>query len=162
MEFWKAKENDIYGINLLLEQVLDIHHNGRPDIFKSNAKKYTDKELIEIIKDETRPIFVAVEDQKVLGYCFCIFIEHKNDNILTPIKTLYIDDLCVDEKQRGKNIGTKLYEHTLNFAKEKGFYNLTLNVWALNKSAVKFYEKLGLKPQKIGMEKIIKGEEQSE
>lgn len=162
MEIRKAKENDIYGINLLLEQVLDIHHNGRPDIFKSNAKKYTDKELIEIIKDETRPIFVAVEDQKVLGYCFCIFIEHKNDNILTPIKTLYIDDLCVDEKQRGKNIGTKLYEHTLNFAKEKGFYNLTLNVWALNKSAVKFYEKLGMKPQKIGMEKIIKGEEQSE
>lgn len=156
MEIRKAKENDIYGINLLLEQVLDIHHNGRPDIFKSNAKKYTDKELIEIIKDETRPIFVAVEDQKVLGYCFCIFIEHKNDNILTPIKTLYIDDLCVDEKQRGKNIGTKLYEHTLNFAKEKGFYNLTLNVWALNKSAVKFYEKLGLKPQKIGMEKILK------
>ena len=156
MEIRKALEKDICGINLLLEQVLDIHHNGRPDIFKSNTKKYTDKELLEIIEDETRPIFVAVEGEKVLGYCFCIFVEHKNDNILTPIKTLYIDDLCVDEKQRGKNIGTKLYEHTLNFAKERGFYNLTLNVWTLNKSAVKFYEKLGLEPQKIGMEKILK------
>lgn len=156
MEIRKAKENDICGINLLLEQVLDIHHNGRPDIFKGNTKKYTDEELLEIIEDETRPIFVAVENQKVLGYCFCVFVEHKNDNILTPIKTLYIDDLCVDEKQRGKNIGTALYEYTLNFAKEKGCYNLTLNVWALNKSAMKFYEKLGLEPQKIGMEKILK------
>ncbi len=156
MEIKKASAKNIKGINNLLEQVLEIHHKGRPDIFKANTKKYTDKELLEIIEDETRPVFVALEGEKVLGYCFCIFIEHKNDNILTPIKTLYIDDLCVDRAERGKNIGTALYQHTLNYAKESGCYNLTLNVWTLNKSAMKFYEKLGMEPQKIGMEKILK------
>lgn len=74
---------------------------------------------------------------------------------MTDIKTLYIDDLCVDETARGKHIGTSLYEYVLKYAKEQGCYNVTLNVWADNVNAVKFYEKIGLKIQKIGMEKIL-------
>ncbi len=74
---------------------------------------------------------------------------------MQEVKTLYIDDLCVDEEARGKHVGTALYEHVLHFAKENGYYNVTLNVWADNKKAVGFYEKLGLHVQKIGMEKIL-------
>ena len=69
--------------------------------------------------------------------------------------TLYIDDLCVDEKSRGQHIGRAIYEYVLKFAKENGCYNVTLNVWACNESAMKFYEKCGLSVQKIGMEKIL-------
>lgn len=151
----RANVKDINGINRLLRQVLDIHHNGRPDIFKSAAKKYTDEQLKFIIKDENRPIFVAYLNGEVLGYAFCIFQQEKENNILTDIKTLYIDDLCVDENARGKRIGSKLYDYILEFAKENGCYNVTLNVWYCNQSALKFYEKLGLTPQKIGMEKIL-------
>jgi len=32
---------------------------------------------------------------------------------------------------------------------------VTLNVWCCNESAMKFYESLGMKPQKIGMEAIL-------
>ena len=106
----------------------------------------------------TTPVrfFVAVNDsQKVLGYAFCIFQQHLNDNILTDIKTLYIDDLCVDEQLRGQHIGKALYEAVLAFARESGCYNVTLNVWSLNEPAMKFYEKCGLKPQKVGMETIL-------
>lgn len=144
------------GINELLRQVLEVHHNGRPDIFKSGAKKYTDAELDAILRDDTRPIFVAVDSQNaVLGYAFCVFIQHENNNILTPIKTLYIDDLCVDEGLRGQHIGRALYDFVVAFAKKSGCYNLTLNVWSCNESALRFYERLGLVPQKIGMEKIL-------
>ena len=152
----RAKNTDMPGINQLLEQVLMVHHNGRPDLFKSGAKKYTDEELVEIIRDDSKPIFVAVDEaDKVLGYAFCVFQQHINNNILTDVKTLYIDDLCVEEALRGQHIGKQLYEYVLAFAKDQGCYNVTLNVWACNESAMRFYEKCGLVPQKVGMEKIL-------
>lgn len=156
----RAKTEDINEINGLLHQVLMVHHNKRPDIFKKNTKKYTDEQLISIIKDDNTPIFVLEIDGRVRGYAFCVIIQHKEDNILTDIKTLYIDDLCVDESMRGKHIGKSLYDYVVAYAKEINCYNVTLNVWSLNTDAIKFYEKCGLKPQKIGMEKILdyKGE----
>ena len=152
----RAKETDMPGINNLLRQVLMVHYNGRPDLFKANAKKYTDEQLAELIKDDTKPIFVCVdEEETVLGYAFCVWQQHINNEILTDIKTLYIDDLCVDETRRGQHIGKSLYEHVLAYAKENNFYNVTLNVWSLNESAMKFYEACGLVPQKVGMEHIL-------
>ncbi len=152
----RATEKDISGINRLLEQVLTVHHNGRPDLFRANAKKYTDQQLAQILRDDSRPVFCMVDEhEQVLGYAFCVFIQHISDNILTGIKTLYIDDLCVDEAVRGQHIGKRLYEYVCAYAKESGCYNLTLNVWTCNESALKFYEKCGLKPQKIGMETIL-------
>ena len=156
MEIRRAMEKDMDGINNLLQQVCLVHHKGRPDLFKYGAKKYTDDQLRAIIHDDNRPIFTATdEDGKVLGYAFCIFQQHINDNILTDIKTLYIDDLCVDENIRGRHIGKQLYEAVLAFAREQGCYNVTLNVWSLNEPARKFYESCGLKPQKVGMETIL-------
>ena len=118
-------------------------------------KKYKDEELSAIIADDKRPIYVAEDNGEIVGYAFCIFQQHIDNNILTDIKTLYIDDLCVDESQRGNSIGRKLYEHVLDVAKKSGCYNVTLNVWSCNDGALKFYEKMGLAPQKIGMEKIL-------
>lgn len=155
MNIRRAEIKDTPRIIDLLNQVLTVHHNGRPDLFKGNCRKYTDGELMELIADDSRPIFVAEEDGFVMGYAFCVHVQHINDNILTDIKTLYIDDLCVDENIRGKHVGTALYEYVLKYAKEMGCYNVTLNVWACNESAMKFYEKCGLVPQKVGMEKIL-------
>lgn len=156
MEIRRAKEQDIDGINKLLFQVCLVHHKGRPDLFKYGAKKYTDDQLKDIIHDEERPILVAVdESEQVLGYAFCILQSHKGDNVLTDITTLYIDDLCVDETLRGQHVGSRIYQAVLDFAREKGCYNVTLNVWSCNPAAIKFYEACGLKPQKIGMETIL-------
>ena len=152
----RATETDLEGLNRLLRQVLEVHHAGRPDLFKGGAKKYTDEELIAILHDESTPVFAAVDEQnEVLGYAFCVFIQHKDNNILTDVKTLYIDDLCVDEATRGTGVGRALYDYVVAFAKEAGCYNLTLNVWACNEGARRFYEKLGLAPQKYGMETIL-------
>lgn len=156
MNIRRAQEKDMEGINSLLRQVLTVHHNGRPDLFRAGVKKYTDEELVSLIHDDTRPIFVGVDEKgDVLGYVFCIFQQHTGDNILTDIKTLYIDDLCVDEARRGQHIGKELYEYVLRFAGEQGCYNVTLNVWACNEGARRFYEKCGLVPQKFGMEAIL-------
>lgn len=156
MEIRRAKKEDIKGINQLLFQVLMVHHLGRPDLFKGNTKKYTDEELLEIIADDNRPVFVGIDETgNVVGYAFCIFQCHPNDQILTDIKTLYIDDICVDEMVRGQHVGRQLYEHVLEFARESGCYNVTLNVWECNPGAKKFYEACGMVPQKTGMETIL-------
>lgn len=155
MNIRRANINDKPRIEELLRQVLEVHHNARPDIFKGGTKKYTSDELDAIIADDSRPIFVAEDGEIVYGYAFCVFVCHEENNILTDIKTLYIDDLCVDEAARGKGIGRELYNFAVNFAKESGCYNLTLNVWADNVSALGFYEALGLHKQKIGMELIL-------
>ena len=156
MNIRRAKQADMPDINKLLNQVLMVHHYGRPDLFKSNVKKYTDEELALLIEDDSKPIFVAVDEtEEVLGYAFCVFQQHINNNILTDIKTLYIDDLCVDEEKRGMHIGKQLYDFVVEYAKSESCYNLTLNVWSCNVSAMKFYEKCGLVPQKVGMEVIL-------
>lgn len=157
MKIRRAEEKDVERIHELLVQVCMVHHKGRPDLFQGNQnRKYTDDQLKEILLDDKRPVFVAVDEKDwVLGYAFCMLQQHVGDNILTDIKTLYIDDLCVDEKIRGQHIGQALYEHVLGFAKEQGCYNVTLNVWSCNEAAMRFYESCGLKPQKIGMETIL-------
>ena len=151
----RATDKDIPVIDKLLYEVHKVHSDARPDIFKAGAKKYTDGQLEKIISDDKTPVFVAERDGEVVGYAFCIHRQFVNDNNMTDIKTLYIDDLCVDEAARGGHIGKRLYEYVLEFAKQNGYYNVTLNVWADNVNAVKFYEKIGLRIQKIGMEKIL-------
>lgn len=152
----RAEKRDVAKVLDLLTQVNMVHHIARPDLFNGPATKYTEEELCAIFADDTRPVFVYTDDaDAVLGYAFCIFQQHINDNILTDIKTLYIDDLCVDEEKRGMHIGKALYEYVLVYAKEQGCYNVTLNVWSGNDSAMAFYRGCGLTEQKVGMEKIL-------
>lgn len=156
MEIIKAEKKHIGAISVLLRQVLNIHNQIRPDIFKKDTKKYTRKELDKIIFENKSPIFICVDGDKILGYCFCIIEKVKNSNFLQDNKTLYIDDLCVDENYRGKGIGKALYNHVLEYAKSNDCFNVTLGVWTGNESAKGFYESLGFKPQKTYMELIIK------
>ena len=151
----KALPIDLPRINDLLHQVHDVHSSGRPDIFNKGNKKYNDSEILSIISDDKTPVFVAVDNDVVVGYAFCIVEEVVGNPSLVDMKSLYIDDLCVDETVRGKHIGTLLYDYVLDFAKQIGCYHVTLNVWCLNDSAMQFYLKRGLKPLKIVMEKII-------
>lgn len=151
----RAADADIPALDKLLYQVHKVHSDVRPDLFKAGAKKYTDEELKAILADDHTPVFVSEHEGKVLGYAFCIHKQFLNDNNMTDVKTLYIDDLCVDESSRGLHIGQQLYAYVIDYARAAGYYNVTLNVWADNKPALHFYEKIGLRVQKIGMEKIL-------
>ncbi len=151
----RASLKDIPYLTKLLLEVHRVHSDVRPDLFKRGAKKYSEEELTSMITTEIDPIFVAVAFDRVIGYAFCIHKEVKKHNSLQDLRTLYIDDLCVDEEFRGEHIGKMLYEYVLAYAKEKNYYNVTLNVWADNINAVKFFERIGMRIQKIGMEAIL-------
>ncbi len=151
----KAEEKDISAIMKLLVKVDMVHHMGRPDLFKGPATKYDEKQLKDIISDDDSPVFVYEDDGRVFGHAFCIHKQFKDDPILNDVRTLYIDDICVDEACRGKGVGKALYQHVFEYAGANNFYNITLNVWSCNPDAMKFYEAMGLVPQKICMERVL-------
>lgn len=148
-----AEPRDMEAVNSLLRQVLAVHHQGRPDLFRPEGKKYTDDELLTIFANPDSPVFVFDKEGAVLGYVFCAF-QKASSGALEPIKTLYVDDLCVSEKARGEGIGTALFNYVKEFARENGCHNITLHVWECNPGAKAFYETLGLKPQYTSMELI--------
>ena len=149
-----AEARDLPGVNALLQQVLAVHNAGRPDLFYETGKKYPDRLLLEIFTDPETPVFVYKDGGAVLGYAFCA-IQHHSSGSLKPVTTLYVDDLCVDEKARGRHIGTQLFEHVKTFAREKGCYNITLHVWECNPTARAFYDSLGMQPQYTSMELLV-------
>ena len=155
MEIRLANTSDIPGIIALLRQVGQVHHDIRPDLFRDGAQKYSPSDLEDLLKDAARPIFVGVEDGRLLGYCFCILEQVKDNPVLRDVKSLYIDDLCVDESIRGKHVGTGLYDHVCGYARSIGCSSVTLNVWCGNDSAMRFYESHGMKPRKIYMETAL-------
>ena len=163
----KATHNDIPRILELLSQVNDVHAEGRPDFFIKGKRKYNEEDLLKIINDDTTPVFVYVgtrlvtsgsgtrQATSVQGYAFCVIQDLSQCDNLRPDKSLYIDDICVDENYRRHGVGKKLYEHVLQFAKEEKCFNITLNVWAKNPGAQAFYESMGMTVQKVCMEQII-------
>ncbi|MBQ3423691.1 MAG: GNAT family N-acetyltransferase [Clostridia bacterium] len=151
----RATVEEIPAILDLLEQVNMVHHLGRPDLFKGPTTKYTAGELEALLSDEESPVFVCVDEGgRVLGHGFCR-LEHYGGRLMVERDSLYIDDICVDEAARGLGVGRALYGHIAAWAKARGCYDLTLNVWNCNPGAMAFYEKLGLVPYKVGMEKIL-------
>ena len=159
MEIRFAKPQDVAGIIALLQQVGQVHHRGRPDLFRRDAQKYRPEQVLALLDASNWSIFVAAEADTVLGYGFCQLKEYKNDPVIADHKELYIDDLCVDETSRGKGVGKGIYQEICCYAQSLGCYNVTLNVWSCNPGAMKFYEAMGLVPQKIGMEQVLNAEE---
>lgn len=156
MNIRRAEKKDTGKILKLLGEVLEIHSKIRPDIFISGTTKYTENQLAEKFNDDKKPVFVATDDNdEVLGYVFCIFLEQPFSTNMYQFTTLFIDDLCVDQNARGRQIGKKLYQHVLKFAKEKGCYDVTLNVWEGNDNARAFYEKMGMFVKETQMEVIL-------
>lgn len=155
MEIRFAQSRDIPGMLNLLQQVGEVHHQIRPDLFRSGAQKYDEAALEALLKNPDRPIFIAQNEGQVAGYAFCILQITKDDPVLRDRKVLYIDDLCVDEAQRGRGIAGALYQQVCQYARSIGCGAVTLNVWSGNDTAMAFYQKCGLKPQKVGMEFIL-------
>lgn len=156
MQIRKAEEKDVGRILELLTQVNMVHHSGRPDLFRGPAQKYPRETLARMVRSDADPIFCAVdESDRVLGYVMCQSRQITDDPIRTPVRTLYIDDLCVDEALRGRHIGRALYHYARDYAKKNGYYNITLHVWACNEGAAHFYEMCGMKPQYTCLEDLL-------
>ncbi|MBP5571717.1 MAG: GNAT family N-acetyltransferase [Bacteroidales bacterium] len=149
-----AGAEDLATVGRLLEHVLAVHHSGRPDLFRANGKKYTDDQLLDIFANPDTPVWVYERGGAVVAYAFCAMKAADAEN-LEAVKTLYLDDFCVDPSCQGQGIGRALFEYVRDWAANLGFHNLTLHVWECNPDARAFYDSLGLKPQYTSMEIIL-------
>lgn len=153
----RAEDKDIPAIDKLLSEVLEIHASIRPDIFIPGTRKYTEDELKQILHNDNTPVFAAVDEQdELLGYAFCALRKQPFSNNMIPFDSLFIDDLCVDQKARGQHVGHALMEYVKEYARKLGCYEVTLNVWEGNDQARSFYEHEGMKVKETQMEYILK------
>lgn len=155
MEITFAQKEDLGRILELLLQVNKTHHEARPDLYDGPTTKYSYDELIHMLDDPDRPIFVAKEDDLVLGYLMAQSKYYERLRHKHPIKTFYIDDLCVDVNSRGMHVGQSLYAYAKNYAITRGFHNITLHVYGFNLDAINFYQKMGLQTQYLCLEEVI-------
>ena len=152
----RAQLRDCADLQRLLLQIDNQHAQSRPDLFRQDAVKYDESACLRILADEKRPVFVAADaGERVCGYAFCEVLQYKNHAVLRDCRTLYLDDLCVDESCRRQGIGEKLMAAVMAYARENGAYNVDLNVWEFNENAIRFYEKNGFTTQRRKMEVIL-------
>ncbi|MFI3324821.1 MAG: GNAT family N-acetyltransferase [Clostridia bacterium] len=149
-----ALDKDAGKIEELLYDIANLHHIGRPDVFKSAVRKYSKEELIENMKDKNQPIFVLTDEQDtVLAYTICQIKNTKNHEVLQDRTVLFIDDFCVDKEARGEGLGQFFFKEIKEICKnEYNISNIELNVWEFNEKAINFYEKCGFNILKRVME----------
>lgn len=152
----RAIAADCTRIGELLYQVHAVHADARPDIFQPGMRKYSDEEILALIANDQKPVFVYEDEFGVVqGYAFCVYQITRDTPSLVDRKVLYLDDLCVDETQRGKKIGEQLYQYIVETAKANQCQSLTLHVWTDNQGAQRFYQRLGLAPLKTLLEQQL-------
>ena len=69
-----------------------MHHQARPDVFKSEGSKFTDADLEAVINDPNKPIFVYEDEEGcILGHLFLMIKEVSDNNSpLKAVKTLLL------------------------------------------------------------------------
>lgn len=137
---------DFNRVNELAKQVHELHVNWRPDLFLSVDEVISRKNFEEKIK--AKEIFVAKIQDDILGY-ITINITEKDNPSMRYRKQLQIEAICVDEKSRGKGIGTALLKFAKEFGKENNCTDLYLTVNKENENAIKIYEEFGFKVKSI-------------
>ncbi len=148
----KAEAKDAVQIAEMLIDIGALHHNGRPDIYKDNLQKYNEEDIKKILKDKNTPIYVAVNEETVLGYVFCQIKTVESNKALVDRKYMYIDDFCVNKNYRKQHIGRMLMDAVFEETRKMEISSIQLNVWEFNESAIRFYEKCGFTTQKREME----------
>ena len=155
MEVRFAKEKELDRINELRKQVNDLHVDGKPDVFKPGFCDEL-RDLINVIwTDPEQEIVVAVADGAICGFAIIHHINKPENPFMKERDFLDIDEFCVDEAYRRKGVATSLITFIKEYAKEKGFHRIELNMWEFNKGALAFYESVGFETYRRYMEIML-------
>ena len=145
-----ATINDVENIINLLLQIHEIHLKARPDWFKKKTLNFN--YIKDIIEAKDGEIFIAEENDIIIGYCIINIRKYKNHEIFEDMENIEISEMCVDEKNRKRGVGKKLFDKVKIYGKEINAKNIELMVWDFNKEAIDFYEKMGMKTRIKRME----------
>lgn len=140
-------------IRPIQKEIADLHHTGRPDLFRAEARYYTEEDFAEKLAAPQNFIFIAESGEgDVVGYAFAWVIDYEKHSTYKPFKCFYIDDICVLSSHRRRGIGRMLFEKCREQAKLCGCRMMDLGVWSLNRDAISFYESMGMRERIRKME----------
>ena len=144
--------NDYARIDLLMQQLHQIHLQARPDLFVPLEHPYSQEEFCQMTVSSQKICLVAEQDGEIAGLCI---VTMKEKSGMKEGTTAYIDDLFVNPDFRRQGIGKLLFLKAQTLAKHKGASRIDLKVWAFNRSALDFYHSLGLCEQRFILEKNL-------
>ena len=147
-----AREEDLERVNELRRQVNDLHVAGVPDIFKPGFCDDLKNHLYTIWNDPRQEIVVAELDGKVCGFAVLNHITRPENPFMFERNYLDIDEFAVDADCRRKGAASAMIRFVREYAQEKGFRRLELNMWEFNRGALAFYEAVGFTTYRRYME----------
>ncbi|MEO9870694.1 N-acetyltransferase family protein [Ekhidna sp.] len=154
------RKNNLEIREALLEdlQILKTFEQGiiqfeRP--FASNLKKdpveYYD--LKELILRHDAHVLVATIEGEIVGSGYALIKNSKP--YFDPEQYVYLGFMFVSPQHRGKGINGEITERLVGWAKSKNLFEIQLDVYAENESALSAYKKMGFKPDLLKMRLVI-------
>lgn len=133
-----------------------MHVDARPDQYAQTEHVYSREDFEAIVACGQCIALAAEEEGKLIGICLAAIREPKAFRGNSESKAAYIEALYVDETARRCGVARALYEETERRAKEQGAARIELMVWEFNRSALAFYEAVGMKTQRLVLEQAIR------
>ena len=135
-----AREDELDRINELRRQVNDLHVEGKPDVFRPGFCDELRDYIHAIREDPNKEIVVADLDGTVCGFAVLNHIMRPENPFMYERDFLDIDEFGVDETFRRQGAASEMIRFIRDWAKEKGYRRLELNMWEFNRGALAFYE----------------------
>lgn len=150
-----AKEEELDQVNILRKQVNDLHVEGKPEVFKPGFSKELRDFIYDIWADPEQEIVVADIDGIICGFAVLHHLNRPENPFMKERDFLDIDEFCVDKEHGRKGVASEMISFIKNYAKEKGFHRIELNMWEFNQDALAFYEASGFETYRRYMEMFI-------
>lgn len=147
-----AKENELVRVNELRKQVNDLHVEGKPEVFKAGFNDELRDYIYNIWDDPEQEIVVADLDGTICGFAVLHHIVKPATPFMYERDFIDVDEFCVDKDYRRQGVASEMITFIRNYAKEKGFNCIELNMWEFNRDALAFYETVGFKTYRRYME----------
>ena len=153
-----AVAEDRVLIRPLQKEIAELHHEGRPDLFKNEPRYFTEEDFARRLQDSNHTVLIAETDGgEVVGYAFGWLISVRNHSTYVDFDRFYIDDICVLKEHRGKGIGRKLFAACKAVAEANHCKDMELGVWAFNTDAIAFYRACGMTDRVRRMQYNLEG-----
>ena len=117
------------------------------ETIKKDATSYYD--LKELIQSPDADIFVVEVDQQLVASGYAKIME--DQPYLKHDKQGYLGFMFVLEDFRGRGYSQQILEALTSWCKNRGVFEIRLDVYSMNQAALRAYEKAGLKSHLIKM-----------
>lgn len=160
LEITKYSNKNYQDLLSCVEKLQDFIVNIDPEKLNIRTNEYGKISLdtmLEKVKNNNGVIYLAYDNEKIVWFITWIFgfTEDEYKHEFKNVKIWEVIELFVDENYRWQKLWQKLMDFMEKYFKENNCEYISIDVFAPNIWAYKFYEKLWFKNRMITMSKKI-------